>query len=72
MKDKIINYLRSWSFWRTVLAILIGGALGFAYYYFVGCKSGQCPITGSPLGSTVMGALFGLFVTSSPCSKNQC
>ena len=30
-------------------AILIGALAGYAYYYFVGCQSGSCPIQGNPL-----------------------
>lgn len=36
-----------------------GGALGFAYYYFIGCASGGCPITSSPYISTLYGAFVG-------------
>ncbi len=43
--------------------ILVGagvGALGgFAYYYFVGCASGTCAITSSPVNSTLYGTLMG-------------
>lgn len=45
---------------RTVSSVLIGAAAGFGYYYFVGCKSGSCPITGSPYISTLYGAVMGL------------
>lgn len=38
----------------------IGAALGFLYYRFIGCKSGACAITGSPVASTLYGALLGL------------
>ena len=40
-------------------AIPIGALLGFAYYYFIGCNSGSCPITGNPYISTVYGGLVG-------------
>lgn len=36
-----------------------GAALGFAYYYFIGCSSGTCPITSSPWISTGYGAMIG-------------
>lgn len=39
--------------------VLLGGALGFAYYHFVGCRTGTCPITSNPWISTGYGALFG-------------
>ena len=44
---------------KLILGILIGGALGYAYYYFVGCNSGSCAITSSPTNSTLYGMLFG-------------
>lgn len=39
--------------------IAIGAAGGFAYYKFVGCKTGMCPITKNPWISTLYGALMG-------------
>lgn len=37
----------------------IGAAAGYAYYYWVGCISGSCPITSRPVNSTLYGALMG-------------
>jgi Family of unknown function (DUF6132) len=42
-----------------LLGIGVGALTGYLYYYFVGCASGQCPITSNPLISTVYGALMG-------------
>lgn len=39
--------------------IAIGALGGFAYYYFIGCTGGSCPITGNPWTSTAYGALIG-------------
>ena len=39
--------------------ILSGAAVGFAYYHYVGCMSGSCPITGNPFISTAYGAVIG-------------
>ena len=47
--------------WRTGSAILGGGA-GFAYYYYVGCLGGTCPISGNPWISTVYGGVLALLV----------
>lgn len=45
------------------LLYLLGGVAGavggYLYYYFVGCNSGTCPITSSPLMSVIWGALLG-------------
>ena len=44
---------------KRVLPILVGALLGFAYYYYIGCVSGTCPITSSPYVSTIYGGLLG-------------
>ena len=41
------------------LSIPLGAAAGYAYYYFVGCQSGTCPIQSNPYYSTLYGALLG-------------
>lgn len=46
-------------YWLTILGIVIGAMAGFAYYHFVGCSSGTCPITSRPLNSTLYGAVMG-------------
>lgn len=50
--------------WKGV-AILLGAAGGFAYYYFIGCASGTCPITSNPYISSGYGALLGLVLAGS-------
>jgi hypothetical protein len=44
---------------RRTLVIAAGAIGGFAYYYFIGCTSGACPITSNPYISTSYGALIG-------------
>lgn len=44
---------------RLILAIIGGGLLGYAYYYFIGCSSGSCPITSNPYMSVIWGTIFG-------------
>jgi hypothetical protein len=44
---------------KIVVGIIIGAALGFAYYKIVGCSSGTCPITSNPYISTIWGAVMG-------------
>ena len=48
---------------RLVLGIVIGAVLGYAYYRFIGCSSGACPITGNPVISTIYGALMGVLLS---------
>jgi hypothetical protein len=43
---------------RRVLPIVIGGILGYAYYYFIGCNNG-CAIQSNPYASTIYGAAIG-------------
>ncbi|MDW7679957.1 MAG: DUF6132 family protein [bacterium] len=50
--------------WK-ILFVIIGAALGFAYYKFIGCRSGTCPITSNPWISTGYGALLGLVLSFS-------
>ncbi len=46
--------------WLKLGAFIALGAIGgFAYYYFIGCVSGTCPITSNPYISTGYGALMG-------------
>lgn len=51
--------------------ILAGAAAGFAYYYFIGCTTGTCPITSSPYISTGYGALVGLLLSSDASAKKR-
>lgn len=72
-RTKVIKaFLLSWAFWKPFLSILAGGTAGFTYYYFIGCSSGQCAITSSPLGSIILGGFLGFFVVNSPCSRGKC
>jgi hypothetical protein len=45
---------------KIILPIVIGAGGGFAYYYFIGCSSGTCPITSNPYISTGYGTIIGL------------
>jgi hypothetical protein len=46
-----------------VVGIVLGAAAGFAFYKFIGCASGTCPITSNPYISTVYGAVMGAFAS---------
>lgn len=48
----------------TLLGVALGALGGFLYWYFVGCASGTCPITASPVNSTLWGAVMGGLVLS--------
>lgn len=46
-------------YWLTLLGIALGAVGGFLYWKFIGCNSGSCPVTSSPVNSTVWGAVMG-------------
>lgn len=47
----------------AIIGIAIGALIGFIYYSKIGCISGTCAITSSPVNSTLYGALLGyLFI----------
>lgn len=56
MKDLLKN--NGWN--RVGAALTIGCALGYGYYYFIGCHAGSCAITSNPVNSTIYGALIGI------------
>lgn len=45
-----------------LIAVGIGGLLGYVYYRFVGCATGACPITRNPYTSIIYGALIGFLI----------
>ena len=50
--------------WIRPALFTLGGALaGLAYYRFIGCASGSCPITSSPVGSMLYMALIGWLIS---------
>ncbi len=54
---------------KMIFGTVLGGILGYSYYYFIGCHSGSCPITSNPYVSTFWGILLG-FIIFYP-SKNK-
>ncbi len=50
---------------RVIIGAIVGGGLGFAYYRFVGCSSGTCPLTSNPVISTIYGMVLGALIGSS-------
>lgn len=49
---------------KIVLGSLIGGLLGFGYYYFVGCRTGTCAVWANPYASTIYGSVLGFLITN--------
>jgi hypothetical protein len=67
---KKYNWLNKVFIKKISLGIILGGALGFAYYYFIGCKSGTCGITSNPINSTLYGVILGVLWTF-PTKKKE-
>ena len=63
-------FIKTWNFWRPFLGILIGGIGGFFYYYFIGCKTGSCPITSHSYSTGIVGGLMGYLITGILFSKS--
>ena len=50
---------------KWLLGIVAGSLIGFTYWYFIGCNSGSCAITSSPVNSSIYGAVMGaLFINA--------
>jgi len=67
----MIEKIKKLIFTRTFLGVIIGMIGGFAYYYFIGCSSGSCPITSNPYISILYGALFGGVLFYKPKKKQK-
>ena len=51
--------------WRRIgIGVLVGAALGYAYFAFIGCSTGGCPITSNPISSVLYGSVIGGLITS--------
>ena len=64
------NWLNKINLKKFGLGVILGGVIGFSYYYFIGCKSGTCAITSSPVNSTLYGVLLGTLWTF-PTKKKE-
>jgi hypothetical protein len=56
---------------KWTLAIVAGAATGFGYWYFVGCTSGSCAITSSPVNSSLYGGIMGILLLNAFSSNNK-
>jgi hypothetical protein len=43
----------------TTIGVAVGALAGYIYYATVGCSSGGCAITSSPVNSTLYGSVMG-------------
>lgn len=54
-----MNQILKWT-----IGISLGAVAGFLYWYYIGCTSGSCAITSSPINSSVYGAFLGVMVVN--------
>lgn len=45
---------------KLALFAAAGAVLGFGYYYFIGCRTGTCPLTSNPVITTFYGLIMGV------------
>jgi hypothetical protein len=59
-----MSYLKKWLIKNKfpLIGVILGAVSGFLYWNFVGCSSGTCAITSSPINSSIYGALMGFLV----------
>ena len=55
----------------TSIAIALGSISGFAYWYFIGCTSGTCPLTSNWHSTTLVGGVFGYLLSDSFKTKKK-
>lgn len=48
----------------SLIGIIVGAILGYAYYHFIGCTDGTCAITSKPVNSTIYGMIMGYLMFS--------
>jgi hypothetical protein len=51
-------------FWLPAAGGLAGAAAGFFYWKYIGCISGTCAITSSPVNSTIYFSILGVLLFS--------
>jgi len=55
----------------TAIAIAVGLIIGFAYWRFIGCTSGTCPLTSNWYSTTLLGGVFGYLISDSFNSRRK-
>ncbi len=60
-----MGFLKSLNVWyKRAIAGAIGAIAGYAYYYYIGCASGSCPISSNPYISTIYGTITGIVLVN--------
>lgn len=53
----MITFIKQYILW--IIGVMAGALAGYIYWQQVGCLSGSCSITSSPINSTLYGAVMG-------------
>lgn len=62
-----MDFLKQLGVWqKRGIASVVGGVLGYTYYYYVGCVSGTCAITSNPFIATGYGMLIAALLIDKP------
>ncbi|HBF87142.1 MAG TPA: hypothetical protein DDX39_00765 [Bacteroidales bacterium] len=56
-------FFRKYKYAKHALGIIVGGIIGYLYYYYIGCSGGTCPITSNPWMTIGFGSLSGFILT---------
>lgn len=59
-------------FKTTIKAILIGAAIGFAFFYLTEGRLMESMPANDIIKSFLVGGFFGFFITNSPCARGRC
>jgi phage shock protein E len=54
---ELINKFKT--YWVIIGMVFVGLAAGYLYWHYIGCLSGTCVITSSPVNSTIYGGIMG-------------
>jgi hypothetical protein len=55
----------------TVIGALLGLVAGYLYWFFIGCNTGTCAITSSPVNSSLYGIFLGGIIGSNFKKKEK-
>lgn len=62
MKIPDKQLLQTKRFKALLIITLLGVIGGYAYYFYIGCRSGSCPINSNPWLSMIWGGLLGYII----------
>ncbi len=57
---------------KTLIYTLLGAVVGFILYFVSDDKQFSSMTLNDVFPNIAMGALFGFFITNSPCARNKC